>query len=84
MGYSSMNFLENIGLIAFLFVFVLARQLVGLVVLMMARALKMTQLGEINNRFLTISGSVYSNMWLRFLLMTYFEVVIACLLGTNI
>ena len=84
MGYSSMNFLENIGLIAFLFVFVLARQLVGLVVLMMARALKMTQSGEINNRFLTISGSVYSNMWLRFLLMTYFEVVIACLLGTNI
>ena len=84
MGYDSRNFLQNIGLISCLFAFIAIRQLVGLAVNLIATKSKSNHWLRTNGKLLASTGDVCSNMWLRFLLMTYFELILACFLGLNV
>ena len=40
MEYESMNFLENLGLISFIFIFIVVRQLLGLVFFLLGKTLR--------------------------------------------
>ena len=84
MGYESMNFLENIGLIALLCILIAIRQLFGFVFYLMSRSLKFCSCLKSKKQILASAPEVCSNMWLRFFLMTYFEIAIACLIGTQV
>ena len=84
MGYGSMNFLENVGLISFIFIFIVVRQVLGLVFFLIGKNLERARCLRARPKVLASAGYVCSNMWLRFLLMTYFELVIACFVGANI
>ena len=83
MGYGSMNFLENLGLVALLCIFVAVRQLLGVVSCLLQRTFSSCACLKGKQKALPSTGYVSSNMWLRFFLMTYLEFVIACLLGAN-
>ena len=84
MEYETMNFLDNLGLISFIFIFIVVRQVLGLVFFMIGSCSRRAKCLRANPKMLASSGYVCSNMWLRFLLMTYFELVIACFVGANI
>ena len=79
-----MNFLENLGLVAFLCIFVAVRQLFRVIFFLMTKTFKSCHCLRSKQRVLASTSYVCSNMWLRFFLMTYFEFVIACLLGANV
>ena len=83
-GYESMNFLENIGLISLIFIFIAIRQVLGCVFYLMASSIKSCSCLKSKKKLLASAPYVCSNMWLRFFLMTYFEITIACFIGTNI
>lgn len=83
MGYGSMNFLDNLGLVAFLCIFVAVRQLVGVLACLLQRTFQSCACLKSKQKVLASTGYISSNMWLRFFLMTYFEFCIACILGAN-
>ena len=79
-----MNFLENLGLVAFLCIFIAIRQHFGVVFFLLSKTFKVCRCLKSRQKVLASASYVCSNMWLRFFLMTYFEFVIACFLGANV
>ena len=55
MGYDSRNFLQNIGLIGFLFVFIAIRQLIGFAIYIATRAMRQTYWLRSNSKLLASS-----------------------------
>ena len=83
LGYGSMNFLDNLGMIAFLFLLVLLRQAVA-PLLWWFSGFRCCQCMRTKKRLLATSTTVCSNMWVRFFLMTYFEFLLACWTGLQL
>jgi hypothetical protein len=80
LGYGSMNFLDNLGMVAILFLLVLLRQAIA-PILWWFSGFHCCRCLRTKKRLLAMSTTVCSNMWLRFFLMTYFEFLLACWTG---
>jgi hypothetical protein len=83
LGYGSMNFLDNLGMIGFLFLLVLLRQAVA-PLFWWLQGFRCCACMRTKKRLLATSTTLCSNMWIRFFLMTYFEFVLACWTGLQL
>lgn len=80
LGYESRNFLENLGFVALLLIFVATRSICGLVFFLLSR-LPPCRCLRTKQSILASSTKVCSSMWVRFFIVTYFEFTIAVWAG---
>ena len=83
LGYGSMNFLDNLGMIGFLFLLLLLRVLLAPIFFWLS-GFRCCYCLRAKKKELAMSLPICSNMWIRFFLMTYFEFVIACWTGLQL